>query len=54
MDKKPKAGGAKKKAPLKKAEDEKQFERFVETAGQIGASEKSFDEAFAKIVKAKT
>lgn len=54
MDKKPKAGGAKKKAiPKKKATDEKQFERFIETARTLDADEggKEFERAFAKIIK---
>ncbi|MCB1391884.1 hypothetical protein [Nitrobacter sp.] len=54
MDKKPKAGSTKKKAvPKKKAPDEKQFERFVRTARELGADEDaaSFEKAFKKIVK---
>lgn len=54
MDKKPKVGGSKKKAiPKKKATDEKQFERFVKTARELGVDERaaSFEKAFKKIVK---
>ncbi len=56
MDKKPKARGAKKKAvPKKKASDEKQFERFVKTARELGVDEsgKAFEKALEKIVPAK-
>ncbi len=56
MAQKPKAGGAKKKeVPKKKAPDEKQFERFIETARKIGAdqNEKKFESAFKTIVLSK-
>ncbi|MBN8975583.1 MAG: hypothetical protein J0I08_03805 [Rhizobiales bacterium] len=52
MDKKPKTGGAKKKAtPKKKAPDEKQFERFVKTARELGVDEsgKEFERAIKAI-----
>ena len=52
MAQKPKTRSAKKKAvPKKKVPDEKQFERFVETARELGVDEtgKAFEEAFAKI-----
>lgn len=56
MAQKPKAGGVKKKAaPKKKAPDEKQFERFVKTARELGVekSAKNFEETFDKIVRPK-
>ncbi|WP_157038853.1 hypothetical protein [Rhodopseudomonas palustris] len=51
MDKKPKARGPTKKAAKPKAKDEKQFERFIETARELDVDEsgKSFDVAFRKI-----
>lgn len=57
MDKKPKASGAKKKAaPKKKAPDEKQFERFVKTARELGAdkSGEEFESTFKKIATSKS
>lgn len=56
MAQKPKARSAKKKeVPKKKAPDEKQFERFIETAREFGADEsgKIFESAFTKIAKQK-
>lgn len=53
MDKKPKARSAKKKAvPKKKAPDEKQFERFVKTARELGADESgdAFEKAVGRIL----
>jgi hypothetical protein len=52
MAQKPKARSAKKKAvPKRRAPDEKQFERFVETARSLGVDEsgKEFESAFKKI-----
>jgi|APThiThiocy_cv2_1041547.scaffolds.fasta_scaffold115468_2 hypothetical protein len=52
MAQKPKARSAKKKAvPKKKAPDEKQFERFLQTARDLGADEsgEEFEKAFSKI-----
>lgn len=57
MAQKPKTRGAKKKAaPKKKAPDEKQFERFVETARKLGVDEtgKSFEKAFDQILANKS
>lgn len=53
MGTKPKAGGPKKKKAKPKKTDEKQFERFIETARKMGASDgkKSFEKAFDAIVK---
>jgi hypothetical protein len=56
MAQKPKTRGVKKKAvPKKKAPDEKQFERFVETARKLGVDEsgENFEEAFSQITKLK-
>lgn len=56
MDKKPKASSAKKKAaPKKKAPDEKQFERFVKTARELGVDEsgKQFEQTFLGILRQK-
>lgn len=56
MDKKPKARSAKKKAvPKKKAPDEKQFERFVKTARELGVDQtgQEFDRAMKVIVRSK-
>ncbi len=56
MAQKPKARSAKKKAvPKKKAQDEKQFERFVKTARELDADEtdSKFDEAIKKLLPAK-
>lgn len=56
MAQKPKAGGAPKKAkPKTKAKDEKQFERFIETAREIGAdkNEKKFESVFKTIVSSR-
>lgn len=56
MDKKPKARSAKKKAvPKNKVQDEKQFERFVKTARELGADEtgKEFEKTFDKVVMPK-
>jgi hypothetical protein len=52
MASKPKTGGAKKKArPPPKKKDEKQFERFVETARTLGVDESggTFEKAFEHI-----
>jgi hypothetical protein len=57
MAQKPKTRSAKKKAvPKKKAPDEKQFERFIETARELGADEsgKEFEATFNKLVSSKT
>lgn len=54
MDQKPKARSAKKKAvPKKKTPDEKQFERFITTARELGVDEtgEMFDQAFEALVK---
>jgi hypothetical protein len=56
MDKKPKAGGAPKKAkPKTKAKDEKQFERFIETARKLGVDEsgKEFERAISSVFRPK-
>lgn len=56
MDKKPKASRAKKKAaPKKKTPDEKQFERFVKTARELGVDEsgKRFERTFDAIIEKK-
>lgn len=56
MAQKPKARSAKKKAiPKKKAPDEKQFERFIKTAREIGADEtgEQFERAAREILKVK-
>jgi len=52
MGTKPKAGSPKKKAKPK-AKDEKQFERFVETARSLGVDEsgKEFERAFTTVSK---
>jgi len=55
MDKKPKAGGAPKKAKPEskpKAKDEKQFERFIETARMLGVDEsgKEFETVIRKVL----
>ncbi len=50
MAQKPKARSAKKKAvPKKKATDEKQFERFIETARELSVDES--DESFERIAR---
>jgi hypothetical protein len=57
MDKKPKAGGFKKKAvPKKKAPDEKQFERFVKTARELEVDEtgNKFEKAMRQLLPMKT
>jgi hypothetical protein len=57
MDKKPKARSAKKKAvPKKKAPDEKQFDRFIETARKLGVDEsgKEFEAAINHLFREKT
>lgn len=56
MAQKPKARGAKKKAaPKEKARDEKQFERFIETARDLGVDESGelFGNHFRRIVVSK-
>lgn len=56
MAQKPKVGGTSKKAkPKPKAKDEKQFERFIETARMLGVDEGdgTFDRAFKTIVRPK-
>jgi hypothetical protein len=56
MAQKPQAPSAKKKAiPKKKGSDEKQFERFVETARELGVDEsgKEFEDAFKKVAQPK-
>jgi hypothetical protein len=54
MDKKSRASGTKKKAvPKKKVPNEKQFERFVKTARELGVdeSEKDFANVFLRIAR---
>ncbi|EAQ34694.1 hypothetical protein NB311A_02621 [Nitrobacter sp. Nb-311A] len=56
MAQKPKARGAKKKAvPKKKAPDEKQFERFIETARKLGVDEggNKFEKVFESVIRSK-
>lgn len=54
MAQKPKTRSAKKKAvPKKKAPDEKQFERFIETARALEVDSASFDRAIKKILAPK-
>lgn len=57
MAQKSKARSAKKKAaPKKKAQDEKQFERFIETARsvQVDDSGRNFEKAFEILIRHKT
>jgi hypothetical protein len=54
MDKKPKAGGASRKAKEPKLEDREQSERFIETARKIASDVESleaFDAAIDAIIK---
>lgn len=54
MAQKPKTRSAKKKAvPKKKAPDEKQFERFIATARELGVDETGarFDLAFESLIR---
>lgn len=54
MAQKPEARGAKRKAiPKKKAPDEKQFERFIETAREVGVDEggTDFERAFKAVTR---
>lgn len=58
MAQKPKAGSAPKKAKpgsTPKAKDEKQFERFIETARELGVDESGadFEKSFKNIVHSK-
>lgn len=52
MDKKPKAGGATRKAKQQNLEDKEQSERFIKTARELGVdeSEKSFEELAEKLL----
>ncbi len=53
MGKKPKAGGAPRKAQEPKLEDKEQSERFIQAARELGADETgaTFEKAFPMIVK---
>jgi hypothetical protein len=53
MDKKPKTGGATRKAKQQKLEDKEQSERFMQAAQDLGAcaSEKEFTEKFKRLIK---
>lgn len=56
MAQKSKAGGAPKKAkPKTKTEDEKQFERFIETARELDIEEggEAFEKALREILSSK-
>jgi hypothetical protein len=51
MAQKPKAGGAKKKAPQKRMTPKEQRERFIQTARQIGVDESGaeFEALFGRV-----